>query len=106
MLLGLSEGRFRVTVHHGARKRTGMRRRGYHSGYHFGTLDGGEERVEAGPVLPLRARRILVHVDITRVNRPALRRGIRGPALNLSLGGPGLRVPVVGTLPRVDGGDH
>src|SRR5262249_16388986 len=94
MLLGLSEGRFRVTVHGGARKRTGMRRCGYHSGYHFRTLPGGQERVEARPVLPLRAGRILVDEDIPRVDRPALRRGVRGPALDLACGRARLRVPV------------
>src|SRR5262245_11736274 len=85
-----------------------MRCRGYHFRYHFGTLDGGEERVEAGPVLPLRAGGVLVDEDIVRVDRPALRRCVLGPALNLAPSGPGFRVPVavVGTLAGVDGGDH
>ena len=84
-----------------------MRRRGYHSGYHFGALDGGEGR-EAGPVRPFRARGVLVDEDIARVDRLALRLGVGRRACDLALGRTRLEVPVaiVGTLAGVDGGDH
>src|SRR5215468_1326632 len=71
-------------------------------------LQGGEEAVEAGPVLPLRAGRVLVDEDIARVDRPALPLGVRRRALDLPPRRARLRVAVaiVGRLPAIEGGDH
>src|SRR5262245_37405475 len=71
-------------------------------------IERGEERVEARPVLPLRAGGVLVDEDIARVDRPALPLGVRRRALDLPPRRARLRVAVaiVGGLSTIEGGDH
>jgi hypothetical protein len=70
-------------------------------------LERSQGRVEAGPLFPFRARRVLIDEDVAGIHGPAPRAGVLGGAVDLSGSGAPLRgaVAVVGRLPRIDGGD-